>query len=99
MSRNIFRRCEAFLEAGGQHFVCHEISQVNCREKEPTLKFQTNAGFICDSCHSKRNNNKTILYLGHWSTNKQDKNKVGMHISHATDLAAHHQPLTMEAWG
>jgi len=22
-----------------------------------------------------------------------------MHISHATDLVAHHQPLTMEAWG
>jgi len=72
---------------------------VNCREKEPILKFRNDAGFICDSCHSKENNNKAITYLGHWSTNKQDKNKVCMHISHATDLVAHHQPLTMEAWG
>jgi hypothetical protein len=50
MSRNIFRRYEAFLEAGGQHFLrlCCEIRQGNCREKEPTLKFLIDAGFICE---------------------------------------------------
>jgi len=99
MSRNIFRRYEAFLEDGGQHFLCYEIRQVNCREKEPTLKFWTDASFIWDSCYSKGNNNKTILCLGHWSTNKQDKNYVCMHISHVTALVAHLQPLTMETWG